>query len=79
MPAAGRATKRITALFTRREVRALTGMPDNHAFAEFTAAGICRPIQLANGLWIYSRDDVQRARDERRRRGLRVPDVTGFR
>ena len=65
--------------YTRTEARALTGVPDGHAFREYAALKLIHPRRLANGLWLYSHDDIQAMRDERRHRGRPVPKADGFR
>jgi hypothetical protein len=78
MPAPTRTAKQSERLYTRTEARALSGSPDNHALREAQAAGLVAPQRLANRMWVYSTADIRALRDQRRRRGLRVPVVEGF-
>jgi len=78
MPVPTRAAKTSERWFTRTEVRALSGAPDNHSLREAQAAGLVAPQRLANRMLIYTEADIRALRDERRRRGLRVPSVAGF-
>jgi len=78
MPAPTRVAKTSDRFYTRTEARALSGAPDNHSLREAQAAGLVSPQRLANRMWLYSEDDIRALRDQRRRRGLRVPNVDGF-
>jgi DNA-binding transcriptional MerR regulator len=66
-------------LYTRTEMRALTGVPDPGAFREYELLGLVKPRRIQpSGIWIYSRADVLAIRAYRRERGLMVPTVHGF-
>ncbi len=80
MAAKGRAAKDIDEkLYTRTEIRVLTGTPDPASFREYELLKLVNPRRLQpSGIWIYSRADVEAIRAWRKERGLRCPDVAEF-
>jgi hypothetical protein len=80
MAAKGRAAKNVAEkLFTRTEIRALTGTPDPASFREYELLGLVKPRQLEpSGIWIYTRAEVEAIRKHRKSRGHYCPDVPGF-